>query len=66
MKSIKANQRIRLEINTKVCKREREREVCLIAVNKNKTKNAIVKKNFSSKYLSLLVIIGTKIEHIYI
>ena len=59
MKSIKTNQRIRLEINSKM--RERERE----SSNSGK-KNCNCKTNFSSKFLSLLVIIGIKREHIYI
>ena len=67
MKSIKTNQRIRLEINSKEREREREREREIPLIVENKNKKAIVKKkNLSSKYLSSLVIIGIKTKHIYI
>ena len=52
MKSIKTNQRIRLEINSKEREREREREIPLIVENKNK--NVIVKKKSLIKILKLV------------
>ena len=58
---------MRLEINSKTERereREREREVPLIVENNNKKCNC--ETNFSSKFLSLLVIRWIKKEHIYI
>ena len=69
MKSVKANQRIRLGINSKMCvwERERERERERGASNSREQKQKFnFKTNFSSKFLSLFFIRGIKREYIYI